>query len=134
MALLVTLAAGPALADPDAVVLDYGDNGRIDDTHSPADLRAALAMWQSSQSPQYGAFAQAVTEALDARLLGVTPDDGPTATGTEQQAAGAVVGELPAPPAASPDDSVPGAVVVLAGLAGLLLLGGLAAAVHRRLR
>jgi hypothetical protein len=133
VALLVTLAAGPALADPDAVVLDYGDNGRIDDTHSPADLRAALAMWQSSQSPQYGAFAQAVTEALDARLLGVTPDDGPV-TGPEQQAAGAVVGELPAPPAASPDDSVPGAVVVLAGLAGLLLLGGLAAAVHRRLR
>jgi hypothetical protein len=131
VALLVTLAAGPAMADPDAVVLDYGDNGRIDDTHSPSDLRAALAMWRASQSPQYGAFAEAVTEALDARLLGVTPDGGPAVT--EQQAAGAV-GELPEPPAASPDDSVPGAVIALAGLAGLLLLCGLAAAVHRRLR
>lgn len=66
---LALVVVAPAYSSPDAVVLDYGDNGRVDAEHSLADLRGALAIWQDN--PQYGAFADEVTRAMDRHLLGV---------------------------------------------------------------
>lgn len=116
---LLFVLAAPAAASPDAVILDYGDNGRVDADHSLADLRSALDIWQ--ENPQYGAFVDEVTAAIDRRLLGVAasapaeppvpapgPDDPPRA----QPAPPAVPGNASVEPATPP---APGQVGDLEG-------------------
>lgn len=166
--LLLALAA-PATASPDAVILDYGDNGRVDGEHSLADLRSALDIWQ--ENPQYGAFADEVTAAIDRRLLGVTsgadaadptpPADAagppraepapPAVPGVatpdplaeapagpvgdlEGEIVAAPLDSLPSPPVASADPGPPMALIAFAAVALILVLAGLGAAAHRRLR
>ena len=107
MALVALLLVGaPAAASPEAVILDYGDNGRVDDEHSLVDLRSALDVWQDN--PQYGAFADEVTAAIDRHLLGVaaaapeTPGPEPTARRADDPPRAEPA--PPAPPGGPSDD------------------------------
>lgn len=62
-----------------------------------------------------------------------TPDSEDTADVSARDISGLSAGnELPQPPTVAPDDRVPLVFVALSGLAGVLLVGGLASAVYRR--
>lgn len=130
MAALLVMAV-PLSASPQDVAADYYADGVIDDRHSTNDLLDALEEALDREEPQYGAFADAVGAALDERLLGVQ--------GGPQQF---VPGDEVAPPLSpfpSPQPPVPGGgppwvFVVLAALAGVLLVAGAGSAVMRRVR
>ncbi len=125
------VVAVPLSASPQDVASDYYADGVIDDRHSTNDLLDALEEALDREEPQYGAFADAVGAELDERLLGVQ--------GGPQQF---VPGDESAPPLSpfpSPQPPVPGGgppwiFVVLAGMAGVLLVAGAGSAVLRRVR
>ena len=91
---LLLSATATALAGPNEVLLDYQDNGSIDQQHSlAADLRAALA--QSQDTSLYGSFRDAVQAELNEQIGGVrAPTVAP-----------------PPPPAGGRPDAEPGGVV-----------------------
>ena len=97
---LLLSATATALAGPNEVLLDYQDNGSIDQQHSLADLRAALA--QSQDTSLYGSFRDAVQAELNEQIGGVRSPDGGT----------------PPPPARARPDAEPGAPVPSAGAPG----------------
>ena len=75
VALILLLAtAATALGGPNEVLLDYQDNGSIDQQHSLADLRAALA--QSQDTSLYGSFRDAVQAELNEQIGGVRSPGG----------------------------------------------------------
>lgn len=96
------LAAAPALGAPEEVVVDYGDNGRLDQHHSVSDLRGALALFVDN--PQYGSFADLVSAALDRELLGLQrpdqSDEPAAAPDADEEAAPAPAAPRTPPPAA----------------------------------
>jgi hypothetical protein len=142
--LLVGLGAAQASAAPRDVVADYFADGIIDGTYPVADLHAALAIAQRSQElgqgPQYGAFAEAVTQKITEQLAGTARDSAErqlTRERNQQELPPPPAPSdpnLPSPPTASPGDAAPWALVVAAVLAGLLATAGGASAAYRRIR
>lgn len=122
--------ATPALGTPDDVILDYRDDGVISESHSSEDLWAALERWRDTGTAAYGAFADAVDAAFDAKQLGLTPENRAHEV-VPPAAVPATV--LPVPPdAGTAGGRPPAAFFALSALALLLLIAGGAAAVARR--
>ena len=134
-----TVAAGSARE----VVADYFKDGRIDNGYSIDDLRGALvfARRNTATAPSYSAFADAVNEAITNDLVGSgeAAQRALTSTRPRDQVTPAPIppvppSNLPAPPEGAPSQSTPVAMLVIAILAGMLLLAGLGASVWRRMR
>jgi len=134
-----TVAAGSARE----VVADYFKDGRIDSGYSIEDLRGALvfARRHTATAPSYSAFADAVNEAITNNLVGSgeAAQRALTSTRPRDQATPAPIppvppSNLPAPPEGAPSQSTPVAMLVIAILAGMLLLAGLGASIWRRMR
>lgn len=126
IALLVALfAAAPAPASTLDVHADYLDNGVIDRDHRPEHLRAALDAAEGDA--QYAGLADAVTEALENRLLGTAvsaPAEEP-----EQQTGG--LGVLPSPRTVQDSGGPPWPLLGLAGVGALLVMSGAGSTVYR---
>ena len=134
-----TVAAGSARE----VVADYFKDGRIDNGYSIDDLRGALvfARRNTATAPSYSAFADAVNEAITNDLVGSgeAAQRALTSTRPRDQVTPAPIppvppSNLPAPPEGAPSQSMPVAMLVIAILAGMLLLAGLGASIWRRMR
>lgn len=143
-------AAAAAPADPTAVYADYFRDGVIDGDHAPRDLIAAAR--EKNGDPQYGAFAEAVDDALTRRLAGVRRtggdrDDGlapmvdyprPPAPGVrrsfERERPEAATPLLPAPGPPDQRGNPPWPLLALSAMAGALVVTGAGSSAYRRLR
>jgi hypothetical protein len=134
-----TVAAGSARE----VVADYSKDGRIDNGYSIDDLRGALvfARRHTATAPLYSAFADAVNEAITNKLVGSgeAAQRALTSTRSRTEVTPAPIppappSNLPSPPEGAPSQSAPVAMLVIAILAGMLLLAGLGASIWRRMR
>ena len=134
-----TVAAGSARE----VVADYSKDGRIDNGYSIDDLRGALvfARRHTATAPSYPAFADAVNEAITNKLVGSgeAAQRALTSTRSRTEVTPAPIppappSNLPSPPEGAPSQSAPVAMLVIAILAGMLLLAGLGASIWRRMR
>lgn len=132
---LLATGAGAALAtSPLDIYTDYADDGVVDGHYSTGDLREALARTRGDAN--YGAFADAVQDALDQRLLG-TRESGPRRAGGIVVPAAAVdadPGELPEPRNPDENEGPPWPFLALAGLGGALVLTGAGSSIYRRTR
>jgi hypothetical protein len=129
-ALLCAMLAGAGVASAETtldIYTDYAEEGVIDGSYSPADLMAALKLARGDA--QYGDFAGAVQDALDAAFLGVSPDrDGtPPAPGPQGSA-------LPVPRNPDENSLPPWPFLLLSGLAVVLMVTGLGSSLYRRAR
>ena len=138
--LLPTSVAAGSARD---VVADYFKDGRIDGGYSIQDLRGALvfARRHTTTAPSYSAFADAVNEAITNNLVGSgeAAQRALTSTRPRDQVTPAPIppvppSNLPAPPEGAPSQSTPVAMLVIAILAGMLLLAGVGASIWRRMR
>ena len=138
--LLPTSVAAGSARD---VVADYFKDGRIDGGYSIQDLRGALvfARRHTATAPSYSAFADAVNEAITNNLVGSgeAAQRALTSTRPRDQVTPAPIppvppSNLPAPPEGAPSQSTPVAMLVIAILAGMLLLAGVGASIWRRMR
>ena len=134
-----TVAAGSARE----VVADYFKDGRIDNGYSIDDLRGALvfARRNTATAPSYSAFADAVNEAITNNLVGSgeAAQRALTSTRPRNEVTPAPIppvppSNLPSPPEGAPSHSMPVAMLVIAILAGMLLLAGVGASIWRRMR
>lgn len=134
-----TVAAGSARE----VVADYFKDGRIDNGYSIEDLRGALvfARRNTATAPSYSAFADAVNEAITNNLVGSgeAAQRALTSTRPRNEVTPAPIppvppSNLPSPPEGAPSQSMPVAMLVIAILAGMLLLAGIGASIWRRMR
>ena len=134
-----TVAAGSARE----VVADYFKDGRIDNGYSIDDLRGALvfARRNTATAPSYSAFADAVNEAITNNLVGSgeAAQRALTSTRPRNEVTPAPIppvppSNLPSPPEGAPSQSMPVAMLVIAILAGMLLLAGIGASIWRRMR
>ena len=134
-----TVAAGSARE----VVADYFKDGRIDNGYSIEDLRGALvfARRQTATAPSYSAFADAVNEAITNNLVGSgeAAQRALTSTRPRNEVTPAPIppvppSNLPSPPEGAPSQSMPVAMLVIAILAGMLLVAGFGASIGRRMR
>ena len=134
-----TVAAGSARE----VVADYFKDGRIDNGYSIDDLRGALvfARRNTATAPSYSAFADAVNEAITNNLVGSgeAAQRALTSTRPRNEVTPAPIppvppSNLPSPPEGAPSQSMPVAMLVIAILAGMLLLAGVGASIWRRMR
>lgn len=137
LAFLITVGAGAAFgpasgsasdtSSPLVVFADYAEDLRIDGTHPPADLRAALEA--ASGDPSYEAFASAVSEALDRDYLGTSPSSAPSARPAQ---ASELLGETPP---LEDGTGPPMALRLMTIFAGALVIAGVIASLGlRRLR
>ena len=133
-----TVAAGSARE----VVADYFKDGRIDNGYSIDDLRGALvfARRNTAAAPSYSAFADAVN-AITNKLVGSgeAAQRALTSTRSRTEVTPAPIppappSNLPSPPEGAPSQSAPVAMLVIAIMAGMLLLAGLGASIWRRMR
>jgi hypothetical protein len=132
---LLTSGAGAALAtSPLDIYTDYADDGVVDGHYSTGDLRDALARTRGDAN--YGAFADAVQDALDQRLLGARESGSRRAGGIVAPAAtaGADSGELPEPRKPDENEGPPWPFLALTGLGGALVLTGAGSSIYRRTR
>jgi hypothetical protein len=122
----LVLGAGTAAASTGTLDVfgDFADNGVIDRPHSFQDLRAALSL--ARQDAQYTDFANAVSDALDAELLG---------GGDNGSGGGSAIGS-PLPVPRTPDQSgqPPWPFLALSAMAALLVVTGAGSSVYRRAR
>jgi hypothetical protein len=133
-ALLVT-GAGVALAtSPLDIYTDYADDGVVDGHYTTGDLRDALARTRGDAN--YNAFANAVQDALDRRLLGARESGSRRAAGIVAPAAtvNPDAGELPVPRNPDENGGPPWPFLALTGLAGALVLTGAGSSIYRRTR
>lgn len=128
-ALLVALGAGTAAAAPLEVYTDYADNGVIDRDHSTADLLDSLEAARGDA--QYGAFAEAVQDALDRQILGRRPPEPPD-PGDGAAAGGA--GDLPTPRNPDENGRPPWPFLALTAIGAALALSGAGSSIYRRAR
>lgn len=142
-ALVVGLATGCGGGDgagggsgvSEEVYRDWGADRRIDGDFSTAQLRRALASTRGDVN--YGAFADAVQDALDQRLLGAGgqgPRRGEDVLAPDPVDDGQAASELPEPRRPDENGSVPWPFLALSALGGLLVLGGLGSSIYRRAR
>ena len=135
------LLVSPAAATPEDVIVDYRADGVISESHSADDLYDALVRWRETGAANYGAFDEAVSEALDRITLGIAPSrSDPPGPGeqrsdeiTRPDVVAPAVG-LPSPPATGDAAEPPVAFLALSALGLLLVLAGTGAALSRRLR
>jgi hypothetical protein len=128
MACALLAGAGVAAAETTLDIYDdYAKDGVIDGSYASADLIAALEL--AADDAQYGEFASAVQDALDASILGVSPDRDGTAP-----APGPEGSTLPVP--RNPDENglPPWPFLLLSGLALVLMVTGLGSSLYRRAR
>jgi hypothetical protein len=133
-ALLMT-GAGAALAtSPLDIYTDYADDGVVDGHYNTHDLREALSRTRGDAN--YGAFADAVQDALDQRLLGARESGSRRAAGIVVPAttADADAGELPEPRKPDENEGPPWPFLALTGLGGALVLTGAGSSIYRRTR
>lgn len=130
---LFTAGAGAALAtSPLDIYTDYADDGVVDGHYSTGDLREALARTRGDAN--YGAFADAVQNALDQRLLGAEGSDAPRGAGIVAPAETPASEELPAPRKPDENEGPPWPFLALTGLGGALVLTGAGSSIYRRTR
>lgn len=132
---LFTAGAGVALAtSPLDIYTDYADDGVVDGHYSTGDLREALARTRGDAN--YGAFADAVQDALDRRLLGARESGSRRGGGIVVPAATADpdAGELPEPRKPDENEGPPWPFIALTGLGGALVLTGAGSSIYRRTR
>lgn len=130
-ALLVALGAGTAAAAPLEVYTDYADNGVIDRDHSTADLLDSLEAARGDA--QYGAFAEAVQDALDRQILGRRPPEPPD-PGDDDGAAAGGAGDLPTPRNPDENGRPPWPFLALTAIGAALALSGAGSSIYRRAR
>jgi hypothetical protein len=122
---------GAALATSSLdIYTDYANDGVVDGRYSTADLRAALTSTRGDAN--YGAFADAVQDALDRRLLGAR-GSGPSGDGIVVSPA-APGSELPEPRKPDENEGPPWPFIALSGLGGALILTGAGSSIYRRTR
>ncbi len=130
---LVTTGAGAALAtSPLDIYTDYADDGVVDGHYSTGDLREALARTRGDAN--YGAFADAVQNALDQQLLGARPSGSRRSAGIVVPAATPASEELPEPRKPDENEGPPWPFLALTGLGGALVLTGAGSSLYRRTR
>jgi hypothetical protein len=129
-ALLIALGGGAAAAAPLDVYSDYADNGVIDRDHPTADLLDSLEAARGDA--QYGAFAEAVQDALDRQILGRRPPE-PPGDGDDDGAAGGA-GDLPTPRNPDENGHPPWPFLALTALGGALAVSGAGSSIYRRAR
>ena len=143
VAVAILLPTSVAAGSARDVVADYFKDGRIDGGYSIQDLRGALvfARRHTATAPSYSAFADAVNEAITNNLMGSgeAAQRALTSTRPRDQVTPAPIppvppSNLPAPPEGAPSQSTPVAMLVIAILAGMLLLAGVGASIWRRMR
>lgn len=127
-AVIALVGALPAAASTLDVHADYFDNGVIDQPHSTADLRDALAAARGDA--QYAGLAAAVEDALDHAMLGRT-SHGENTTAAASRADG--LGLLPAPRAVDDSGTPPWPLLALSALAAMLAVTGVGSSLYRRL-
>ena len=118
--LVIAAAAGfvpIALASPTQVIADFNDDGFLQEHHSWGDLRTAPLLMQRIDPPRAAALLRVANEKIAHDFLGIEPPVESNGT-----AASPPVGDLPT-------WVVGGAIG-----AGLLVLGGTASAIYRRMR
>jgi hypothetical protein len=120
------VAPEPAMASPEAVVGDFLEDGVINGSYSASDLANAPRLLKGVDA-SYGDLRAAVDVKLNQHVLGLEPDGGSQQADEIQRP-----GTSDAIPPSGP--GLPTGAAVLAGLAGALLLAGLAAATYRRTR
>ena len=135
LGVLLVGGAGAALAtSPLDIYTDYADDGVVNGHYSTGDLREALSRTRGDAN--YDAFANAVQDALDQRLLGAR-ESGP------RRAAGIVVpaatvdpasGELPEPRKPDENGGPPWPFLALTALGAALVLTGASSSIYRRTR
>ena len=134
VALAILLVAGTSLAAASTtldIYRDYADNYVIDGHYSASDLKAALEGAQGDSA--YAGFADAVSNAYDRDILGLSVGSEPGGTkqfGTD----GSSSSLLPEPPGAGPRDQPPWPFLALSVLAGALILTGAGSSIYRRAR
>jgi hypothetical protein len=154
--LLAAALVTTASASPEAVLADYADDGVVQGRYGAEDLSAALRLARSAEQRQYAAAADAIQAAQAESLFGGRPDETPrapapaSAPAKDDAATGDASGDgdatsqelvrpapaaitLPSPPTVEPDAGVPWPFVALSVGALLLVVGGTASAVHRRI-
>jgi hypothetical protein len=130
---LLTSGAGAALAtSPLDIYTDYANDGVVDGHYSTGDLREALARTRGDAN--YGAFADAVQDALDQRLLGARESGSRRGTGIIVPATTPASGELPEPRKPDENGGPPWPFLALTGLGAALVLTGAGSSIYRRTR
>jgi len=128
-AVVALVSALPAAASTFDVHADYLDNGVIDQPHSTADLRDALAAARGDV--QYAGLSAAVEDALDHTMLGRANDETTPAAGASSESSG--LGLLPTPRAVDDGGSPPWPLLALSALAAMLAVSGVGSSIYRRL-
>jgi hypothetical protein len=132
---LLVAGAGAALAtSPLDIYTDYADDGVVDGHYSTGDLRDALSRTRGDAN--YNAFANAVQDALDRRLLGARESGARRAAGivVPATAVNPDAGELPVPRKPDENGGPPWPFLALTGFAGALVLTGAGSSIYRRAR
>jgi hypothetical protein len=130
---LLTMGAGAALAtSPLDIYTDYANDGVVDGHYSTGDLREALARTRGDAN--YGAFADAVQDALDERLLGARGSGSRRGTGIVVPAVTPGSEELPEPRKPDENGGPPWPFLALTGLGAALVLTGAGSSIYRRTR
>ena len=130
---LLTMGAGAAHAtSPLDIYTDYANDGVVDGHYSTGDLRDALARTRGDAN--YGAFADAVQDALDQRLLGARGSGSRRGAGIVAPAATPASEELPEPRKPDENGGPPWPFLALTGLGAALVLTGAGSSIYRRTR
>lgn len=138
LALALVLAGGAGTASAITafdIFADYEDNLVIEGDYSFDELKAALQV--AREDAQYGDFADAVQDALDASILGRSLDASDAAPPVDASADGAsdALGS-PLPQPRNPDErgQPPWPFLALTVLAGALVVTGAGSSIYRRAR
>lgn len=135
LALAAVLAVGTSLAAASTtldIYTDYADNFVIDGHYHADDLKAALEGAEGDTA--YAGFADAVSDAYDRDILGLSvgSESGRTKRlGADGDAASSL---LPEPPGAGPREQPPWPFLALTILAGALIVTGAGSSIYRRTR
>lgn len=134
-AILVVLVVGVSVASAAAtldIYGDYADNRVIDEHYSASDLKAALEGAQGDTS--YAGFAEAVSDAYDRDILGLSVGSEPPGTREFGDTADSPSSLLPEPRGAGARDDPPWPFLALSVLAGALVVTGAGSSIYRRAR
>jgi hypothetical protein len=136
LAILALLVVGVSLASATAtldIYGDYADNRVIDGHYSASDLKAALEGAQGDTS--YAGFADAVSDAYDRDILGLSVGSEPRGTREFGDSADSPSSSLlPEPRGPGARDQPPWPFLALSILAGALVITGAGSSIYRRAR
>ena len=122
---VVSAPAATQASTTELIFADYVDNGVIDDSWSPADLRRAIDVAHANGT-SFGEFARAVEQKYDRDILGLDTS-GPVGPADDSSF-------LPVPVAPGERDQPPWPFIVLSALAAALVVTGAGSSIYRRAR